>query len=167
MVGLHVCVCVCIFWGVMTMFSHPSNNLFAGGLSQLQLCGGTVQWEGAWLEWHGFLGLSDSTGVSQCEPSVLYLGWVGSWPGAGYHTNFSYFKCAQYIAAGGPCRQSGEQDKNCDILIMVFGLKWTCSLTTTIMLLEILVQVGNSSSGLDFSITHHCMGCRNMSVFTS
>jgi hypothetical protein len=25
------------------MFSHPSNNLCAGGLSQLQLCGGTEQ----------------------------------------------------------------------------------------------------------------------------
>jgi len=95
----------------MNMFSHSSNNLFAGGLSQLQLCGGTVQWEGAWLEWHGFLGLSDSTGVSQCEPSVLHMGWVGSWPGAGYHTNFSYFKCARYTAAGGPCRKSGEKDR--------------------------------------------------------
>jgi len=41
----HICLFVInvYFLGVMIMFSHLSNNLFAGGLSQLQLCGGTVQ----------------------------------------------------------------------------------------------------------------------------
>jgi hypothetical protein len=90
------------------------------------LCSTAMWWDwpgGAWLEWHGFLGLSDSSGVSQCVPSLLCMGSVGSWPGAGYYTNFSYLKYAKYIGENGPHRQSSEQGRT-EILIMVFGIKF-------------------------------------------
>ena len=87
------------------------------------LLGTTAMWldwpgEGARPEWHGFLGLSHSTCVSQCVQSVLCMGWVGSWPGAGYRTNFSYLKCANWTML--PIRWARQ---NCDILIMMFGIK--------------------------------------------
>ena len=146
----------------MNMFSRPSNNLFAGGLSRLQLCGGTDQEKEP--------DSSDMVFLTCLIPPVchnvywvcLCTGWVGSWPGAGYHTN---------IVAGGPCCQSGEQGRTARYWLWCLAEKWTCSLTTVIMLLEMIVQVGNSS-GLYFSITqslcgmqeHACVCSLDMSI---
>ena len=81
--------------------------IFAGRLSQLQLCCRTVKWKGTWLGRHAVTGTSHSSCLSQCKQSMLHLGRSCAWPSSRHHPYLPHIKCPQHTQASRLCCQPG------------------------------------------------------------